>query len=159
MTAFFIGVDPGLTGAVVVLDGDSNILLLVDMPVMSKGTSKGNRRQVNPAELARLLAPYAGNGTTAVLERQNPMPKQGVSSMFSIGDSYGVCRGILATLQIPVQVVHPSTWKAYFKLLRASKEQSRTRAIELFPTATALSRKKDHNRAEALLLARYALAG
>lgn len=143
-----VGIDPGLSGAVAVLDAHLSVLVLEDMPTMGKGKS-GN--QVNPAALAEILQPYAG--AHAALERVGAMPGQGVSSMFSLGDSYGTARAVLAVLGMPVEIVTPTVWKKHYHL-DSDKERSRTKAIELFPGAS-LHRKKDHGRAEALLLARW----
>jgi crossover junction endodeoxyribonuclease RuvC len=148
---FYIGIDPGITGAVAILDHEGIIVQVVDMPVMGKGKGK---QQINPAALGDLVNPFVHMAPCyAALERVSAMPGQGVSSMFSMGDSYGCIRGVLGAYQIPVEIVTPQTWKRHFRL-DSDKERSRAKAIELFPSA-ALARKKDHGRAEALLLAKY----
>lgn len=148
----FVGIDPGITGAIGVLfpDGRAEVH---DIPtvVSGKGTVK---REIDAHALAGLLDLFIGK--RAVLERTSAMPGQGVASMFSMGVSRGVILGVLGALAVPYVEVQPARWKAYFNLLGADKDRSRTIALQLFPEcAPQLARKKDHNRAEALLLARY----
>ena len=148
-----IGIDPGLTGAVarISIDGAE----VVDLPVMAngKGSSKV-KNQVNASELARILDELASpDGTIVFLERISSMPGQGVASMFSMGDTFGCIRGVCGALWLPTEVVTPQKWKKHF-MLGADKEVVRARAIEAFPEQP-LGRKKDHNRAEALLIAKY----
>lgn len=90
-----------------------------------------------------------------IIERVGAMPGQGVSSTFKFGKAYGVLIGVVATLQIPVHFVAPSVWKKHFGLTK-DKEEARARALQLWPDRAELfARKRDHNRAEAALLARY----
>ncbi len=151
MASTYIGIDPGLTGALSVLDPKGKVLLLEDLPVMASGGGVV-KSQLNPAGIAELLKPFAKDARAA-LERTTAMPEQGVASMFSMGDSYGVLRAVLAVLRIPTEVETPAKWKRAMALT-ADKELSRARAIQLFPEVS-LRRKKDHNRAEALLLAEW----
>ncbi len=145
----FIGIDPGITGAVAVLSGDH--AQVYDMPTMPYG--KTGRKALNLPLLSDMLAPFEGTGARAFVEKVNAMPGQGVSSMFSMGMSfYGAC-GVLAGLNIPVTLVRPQTWKAYYGLGR-DKENSRALAIAKFP-GVSLKLKKDHGKAEALLIAHY----
>lgn len=154
---YFIGVDPGLTGAVAIVNKD-RLLMLEDMPVMANG--KGNstiKRKVNAFELYNYffeisLDPYGD--MCGVVEQITARPGQGVSSMFSLGDSVGSVRAAISIAGIPTEYVTPQKWKKYYAL-PADKEYARAKAIELFPSAD-LSKKKHHNRAEALLLANYA---
>jgi hypothetical protein len=91
-----------------------------------------------------------------IIERVGAMPKQGVSSTFKFGKAYGVVIGVVAALKIPVHFVAPSVWKRHFGL-SADNEEARARALQYWPERAELfARKRDHNRAEAALLARYA---
>jgi len=150
---YVIGIDPGLTGALAVLDRvyDGKVVV-ADMPVMAKGI--GKKMQCNAAELAQLPGHY--RPAQVWLEQVGAMPGQGVSSMFSFGESFGVIRGVVAALGVPLELVRPAAWKRRFGLLKADKDVARTRAIELYPLLP-LSRKKDVGRADALLIARYGL--
>ena len=84
------------------------------------------------------------------------MPGQGVTSMFNFGQSFGVIKGICSAMQLPMYFVRPAKWKKYFNLIKAEKEASRTKAIEIFPQISSkLSKKKDNNKADAILIASF----
>jgi hypothetical protein len=109
--------------------------------------------EVDCATLARRVAQIGP--AVAIVERVSAMPGQSVSSTFKFGQSYGAALGILAALQIRTHLVAPAVWKKYFRL-DSDKEKSRAAALRMFPaTAHYFSRKKDHGRAEAALLAVY----
>lgn len=148
-----IGIDPGLTGAVGVLR-DGAYVAVEDMPTVVKGTGSV-KCEVDPAGLKALIKHHytSGEEIVVVLERVNAMPGQGVSSVFSLGDSYGCARSVIATGGFELHQVSPVVWKKHFKLER-DKELSRALAIRLFPGAP-LHLKKHEGRAEALLLARW----
>lgn len=145
-----IGIDPGLTGAIAVL-GHGNYYGVYDMPVVSKG-SGSVKNEVDPAGLASLLREF-GDDIFCVIERVNAMPKQGSSSTFSLGDSFGCARAVAASLGISVTYVSPASWKKYFRL-PSDKEASRALAVRMYPIAP-LNLKKHADRAEALLMARW----
>ncbi len=151
-----IGIDPGVTGAVAVVSPTGELIAVVDIPVMAKGKGKSKvKNQVNAAELAEIVRRVGP--TAAFVERVSSMPGQGVASMFSMGDTFGCIRGVLAAIGVPVHIVTPQKWKKHYSL-GADKEIARAKAIELYPQAP-LSRKRDQNRAEALLIARYGAEG
>jgi len=84
------------------------------------------------------------------------MPGQGVTSMFNFGQSFGILKGICSAMQLPMYFVRPAKWKKYFNLINSEKDASRTRAIEVFPYFSGqLSRKKDSNKADAILIASF----
>jgi len=150
-----IGIDPGLSGAIAVLD-DSKIKELFDMPVMPDG--KKNKRQLNSALLVKLIKDNIKNyeDTVMVVEQVNAMPGQGVTSMFNFGQTFGAIKGICAALGLPIYFVRPAKWKKHFELINASKDASRTKAIEMYPSISEqLSKKKDVNKSDAILIARY----
>ena len=91
-----------------------------------------------------------------VIEHVTAMPGQGVTSMFNFGQSFGILKGICSAMQLSVYFVRPAKWKKYFNLINSEKDASRTRAIEIFPYYSSnLSRKKDSNKADAILIASY----
>lgn len=141
-----MGVDPGLKGAIsFYFPSHPERVAVDDMPIVA-----GN---VCPATLARRLKQM--QPTQAVIEIVHAMPGQGVSSMFKFGDGYGCVRAVVAALEIPVYFVTPSAWKKHFRL-SSDKEESRRRAIELFPASSEhFARKKDDGRSEAALIARW----
>jgi crossover junction endodeoxyribonuclease RuvC len=147
-----IGVDPGLTGAIVAILPDGAIEFH-DTPILQIKT----KTQLDYHGLAHILRRYAVRGeATAAIEMVGAMPGQGVSSMFKFGQVYGAALASLATLQIPYQTVTPPVWKRAFKLVGCEKDESRSRALELFPQCVEhLRLKKHHGRADALLLAQW----
>ena len=91
-----------------------------------------------------------------VVEQVNAMPGQGVTSMFNFGQTFGAIKGVCAALQLPIFFVRPSKWKKHFELINSSKDASRTKVIEMYPTlAHLLSKKKDVNKSDAILIARF----
>ena len=150
-----IGIDPGLSGAIAILD-NNKIKELFDMPVMPDG--KKNKRQLNCALLVKLINDNIKNldDTVMVVEQVNAMPGQGVTSMFNFGQTFGAIKGICAALGLPIFFVRPAKWKKHFELINSSKDASRTKAIEMYPSLSdQLSKKKDVNKSDAILIARY----
>ena len=150
-----IGIDPGLSGAIAVLD-DQKVKCIFDMPVMSEG--KKNKRQLNSALLVSLLKENINSkeDTIIVVEQVNAMPGQGVTSMFNFGQTFGAIKGISAALGLPIFFVRPAKWKKHFELINSSKDASRTKAIEMYPLLSGqLSKKKDVNKSDAILIARF----
>ena len=127
-----IGIDPGLSGGIAVLD-NNKVLELFDMPVMADG--KKNKKQLNSALLAKLIKESTSNTSESavIVEQVNAMPGQGVTSMFNFGQTFGAIKGICATLELPIFFVRPSKWKKHFELINSSKDASRTKAIEMYP--------------------------
>ena len=150
-----IGIDPGLSGAIAILE-NNRVLKIFDMPVMSEG--KKNKRQLNSAQLVKLLSDYISDKdeVSVVVEQVNAMPGQGVTSMFNFGQTFGAIKGICAALKLPIFFVRPSKWKKHFELINSSKDASRTKVIEMYPTLSdELSKKKDVNKSDAILIARF----
>ena len=91
-----------------------------------------------------------------MIEQVSAMPGQGVTSMFNFGQSFGILKGICSAMQLPMFFVRPARWKKYFNLINSKKDASRTRAIEIFPYfSTQLSKKKDSNKADAILISSF----
>ena len=150
-----IGIDPGLSGAIAILE-DNKVKELFDMPVMSDG--KKNKRQLNSAHLVKIIKDNINDSenTVMVVEQVNAMPGQGVTSMFNFGQSFGVLKGICSAMQLSMHFVRPAKWKKYFGLIKTEKDASRTKVIEIFPyISSQLSRKKDSNKADAILIASF----
>ena len=149
------GIDPGISGAISVLE-NKKVIEVYDMPTMIDG--KKNKRQVNGAQVANIIKEKLGDNkeTVVVVEHVNAMPGQGVTSMFNFGQSFGVIKGICSALSIPIYFVRPTKWKKYFNLIKTNKDASRTKVIEVYhEISSKLSRKKDSNKADAILIARY----
>ena len=152
-----IGIDPGIKGAICILK-DGNILDVFDMPIMPVG--KKNKSQVNGSqiynEIQKAILNEDKKDIKVVIEQVSAMPGQGVTSMFNFGQSFGVLKGIFSAMQIPMDFVSPVKWKRYYNLINTRKDSSRTKAIEFFPyISSKLSRKKDANKADAILIASF----
>ena len=154
---YIIGIDPGISGAICFFE-DGKIIDVIDMPTMSEG--KKNKKQVNGNQLFNEIKSrlnYCNKEfVSVVVEHVTAMPGQGVTSMFNFGQSYGVIKGICSAMQLPIHFVRPTKWKKYFNLINSSKDASRSRAIEIFPKVSEkLKRKKDINKADAILISSY----
>ena len=152
-----IGIDPGITGSICFFE-DGKVIDLIDMPNMADG--KKQKKQVNGAQIYNEILLRTKNvekkNIKVVIEHVSAMPGQGVTSMFNFGQSFGVLKGICSAMQLSMYFVRPAKWKRFFNLINAEKDASRTKAIEIFPyISTELSRKKDANKADAILLASY----
>ena len=152
-----IGVDPGISGSICFLD-NGKILDVIEMPIMTDG--KKNKKQVNGFqvynEITKRIKQFEKNQIRVVIEHVSAMPGLGVTSMFNFGQSFGILKGICTAMQLPMYFVRPAKWKKYFNLLNSEKDASRTRAIEIFPYfSSQLSRKKDSNKADAILIASF----
>jgi hypothetical protein len=143
MNAPILGIDPGITGGVAFLYPDGRIDA-IDIPVVGG--------EVDVDTLVRLVRERAPR--LAVIEKAQAMPRQGVVSVFKYGTAYGALCAVTALCEIPTRLISPRKWKNHFGL-DADKEKSRALAIRLWPGCGHFSRKRDHGRSEAALLARY----
>jgi crossover junction endodeoxyribonuclease RuvC len=128
------------------------------MPNMPEG--KKNKKQVNGAqiyyEISSKIKDIKKEDIKVIIEQVSAMPGQGVTSMFNFGQSFGILKGICSAMQLPMYFVRPTKWKKYFNLINSEKDASRTKAIEVFPYfSSELSRKKDSNKADAILIASF----
>ena len=152
-----IGIDPGISGSICFFQ-DGKIIDVVEMPTMTEG--KKNKKQVNGSQIFNEIffrnKKLDKKDVKVIIEQVSAMPGQGVTSMFNFGQSFGILKGICSAMQLPMYFVRPAKWKKYFNLINSEKDASRTRAIEIFPYFSGqLSRKKDSNKADAILLASF----
>lgn len=169
-----IGIDPGITGAIAILT-QHGFQACEDLPTIARASTRVRAaggamrdkvtRQVDPVGLKAILQEWIRdedkNAVLVIIEKCQAMPgkikgsdkAQSSAGTFSLGLSAGLIEGVVAAYGLPHQLVHPATWKAHFKV-PTGKDAARSLAIRLYPGAP-LSKKKDHNRAEAILLARY----
>ena len=152
-----IGIDPGISGSICFFES-GKILDVVEMPTMTDG--KKNKRQVNGAqiynEILKRINKNDKQNVRVIIEQVSAMPGQGVTSMFNFGQSFGILKGICSAMQLPMYFVRPAKWKKYYGLINSEKDASRTRAIEMFPYfSSQLSKKKDSNKADAILIASF----
>ena len=152
-----IGIDPGISGSLCFFE-DGKIIDVIEMPVMAEG--KKNKRQINGPqtynEILKRINKFQKKDIIVVIEQVSAMPGQGVTSMFNFGQSFGVLKGICSAMQLSMFFIRPAKWKKYFGLIKSQKDASRTKVIEIFPyISSELSRKKDSNKADAVLIASF----
>ena len=152
-----IGIDPGISGSICFFE-DGEIKDVIDMPTMTEG--KKNKKQVNGSqifnEISKRITDLDKINIKVVIEQVSAMQEQRVTSMFNFGQTFGILKGICASMQLSMHFVRPAKWKKYFNLINSEKDASRTKAIEIFPYFSEnLSKKKDNNKADAILIASF----
>lgn len=151
MTAV-LGIDPGCSGALVLVTTQGGYIDHLAMPTIKVGT----KARVNGAAVAAWVRQYGI--AHAYLEQVGAMPGQGTASMFTFGHAAGVAEGILQGLNIPYTLVTPQAWKKSAGLIGSDKDAARSRAIQLYPELRALDAKaKGQAIADALLIARFGI--
>jgi crossover junction endodeoxyribonuclease RuvC len=154
MTSYTLGIDPGVNGALAILDEAGNCRGVLDMPTLAAVGSK-SRRVIDGPALIRWLGKLPVGRTIAVLEEVSSMPRDGHVGAFAFGRSYGIIETALAAARIPFRTVRPQVWKKAMGVL-ADKDQARQRASQLIPSgAHHWPLKKHDGRAEAALIAQY----
>jgi crossover junction endodeoxyribonuclease RuvC len=146
----FLGVDPGLGGAIAIIETINSIPVLVDaidMPIIGSG----RKARVDVTAAVKWISGHAVS--IAYVERAQSYPGQGASSGFSYGRAAGAIEAAVTLARIPLMMVEPAVWKKRLHLRGKDKEQARQRALNLFPRQhELLKRRRDHNRAEAALI-------
>ena len=149
-TTYYVGIDPGVEGSLGVVDG------LGLNPQVFDFHGSHELCIVLDELFVNVIDDVVPTLRMVMVERVNAMPKQGVSSTFKFGRCYGEIIGVLAAQGLRCDFASPGVWKKHFSLVRKDKSASRDKAIQLWPEIRdQLSRKKDHGRAEALLIAEY----
>lgn len=161
----YLGIDPGLTGAIAAICARRGYCGVADIPTAPNGQRNGSmRRHVDVAGLAawyqgfrRVIGAAEEGGVVVCMERPIPMPSLPAQTIASQFDTLGALRGFFGGRGAEVILVEPARWKRRYGL-RSDKEASRECALRLYPRAAdLLARKRDHNRAEAILLADWLL--
>jgi crossover junction endodeoxyribonuclease RuvC len=153
MSHVFLGIDSGIHGAlagVTITTDGPRIVDAIDIPTIGvKAKERVNVHAVQEWILRH--GPFR-----AFIERGQAMPRQGASSGYKFGRAVGAIEATVALCNVPLEIVEPSVWKRALKLKGKDKEGARQRALELFPHAQhLLTRRKDHQRAEAMLIAYF----
>jgi len=151
----YIGIDPGLHGAIAVYDAEEHVVTIHDMPIRRITVNGKKRNRLDLVELSEILKGYSV-GDRVLVEAVHAMPKQGVTSSFSFGFVFGaICQAVTCELWGEPGLVSPQVWKRHYGLT-ADKNSARAKAAEIFPAQASLfARKKDDGRAESSLIALY----
>ena len=155
----FIGIDPGLQGGIAIINDYPEIVDSLKMPIISQGKKK----VYNHLALRQFFVRFEASHYYAILEQQQPMPKQGVTSMFSIGYGFGALKQCLVDFAIPHEVVRAQVWQKEFGI-SGRKGNTKAQALQicqdLFPStnllATKRSKKPHEGIVDALLISEYA---
>jgi len=149
----FCGIDPGLTGALAFLNTKTSTLAVYDMPVVKVTTGDSTRSRLVPEKLRDLFDQEAPD--TALIEKVHSTPNDGHVGAFTFGKATGLVIGCMVGMDIPFDETTPGKWKKDLRV-PADKEMAVHVASRLFPKCRGLwTRKKDHGRAEAALIALY----
>lgn len=156
----FLGIDPGLDGALALYDPATGALDVRDMPtlVIPKAGGSGKRRELDLYALAVLIDEWSPLKLRAYIEQVGPTPQMGVTSAFSFGGSYWAARMACAAHFIPVEMVAPQKWKRALEVRGGADKTDavRARASALLPEHCRFwTRAMDDGRAEASLIALY----
>jgi crossover junction endodeoxyribonuclease RuvC len=149
---YFVGVDPGIAGAIAILDEHGFISELMDTPTVRVG--RKSKRELQVRAFYDVLQPYGDLGARGAVEKVGPMPGQGVTSMFNFGGAYWAAQALMTATGVSYELVTPVAWKKEYGLVKKDKDEARAVAYRLFPDAD-LPHKKDVNKADALLIARW----
>lgn len=155
-----IAVDPGVTGAFAVFQSENRSVHVYDIPTLQTIVNKKKRRILDYESLAahfRHLVIYE-HESFLVTERIRPFPHDTPMTASKLSEIYGAIKGMAYMQDLNVIDVEPIVWKRFFNLIGENKNASVHLAQKLFPDVD-LTFKKDHNRAEALLIMRYAMEG
>lgn len=149
-----LGIDPGIDGAIALRLGDGTISHIMDIPTTIHGTAREVDGRLVWEHLAWLQAMQPVEW--CFVEETHAMPKIGSQANHSQGFSKGAIITALRIVGIPTERVAPSIWKRWSGLTGKPKAASLDLARELFPDRiNELRAAKHHNRAEAMLIARY----
>lgn len=159
MKRITVGIDPGISGAYAVL-GDAVILRVGTMPIEAKAT-RGNRIDARALIETFNLISYDFYGKVAevplvAIEQVSAMPGQGVSSMFSLGDSFGCARMAASMTGARIEIVSPVSWKRAVRLIGKTKKYSLTRCYQMFPALRKMI-ESNFNQAQRMAIAEAAL--
>lgn len=148
---YIMGIDPGFSGALAVLDSDLKIEFVMDMPIIKVG----KKRELDEARLSVIFKMWRSKSINVALEKSQTMPNQGIVSSGRYMASYGFLRGLCVGNGIPYHLIQPQTWKkAMMPDMGKEKGASIQKVSQLYPELS-LTRVKDHGIADAILIARY----
>ena len=148
---YIMGIDPGFSGALAVLDDDLNLEFVMDMPIIMVG----KKRELDESKLSTIFSRWRLRPMTIGIEKSQTMPNQGIVSSGRYMASYGFLRGLCMGNGLPYHLIRPQSWKkAMMPDMGKDKGASIQKVTQLYPELR-LTRVKDHGIADAILIARY----
>lgn len=146
---YVIGIDPGFSGAIATLSTTGEVVEVSDMPII-----KAKKDELDTQTIKDILSRF--DVIHVYIEKAQAFPKQGCVSMFRYGKASGILEGIIIGLDIPYSLIAPQTWKKeIMRDMGKEKTASILRVNMLFPDLNIGNRKKDHGKADAILIAEY----
>jgi crossover junction endodeoxyribonuclease RuvC len=146
-----MGIDPGFSGALAVLDDELNLEFVMDMPIIMVG----KKRELDESKLSTIFSRWRLRPMTIGIEKSQTMPNQGIVSSGRYMASYGFLRGLCVGNGLPYHLIRPQSWKkAMMPDMGKDKGASIQKVTQLYPELR-LTRVKDHGIADAILIARY----
>lgn len=151
-----LGIDPGKSGAAVLLHDNGRIAEIWDAPIIKIGTKKVYDTAAMADIIQSVIDAAFTNPVHVAIEQVAARPGQGVTSMFEFGLGYGLWQGMIAVARIPATFYTPQAWKkGVLAGMPPGKGASLVRAKQLWPTCIGFNRAKDEGRAEAALIAHH----
>lgn len=153
-----LGIDPGLSGGLSIIDEQMNFIACLRMPTV---TTDAGKQRVDPRPIFDFISEYSPE--LAVVELVGAMPKQGVNSMFSFGDAFGAVRAVAHCLCPKVLYARPQEWRGFQSLSGLSKEQIAEVAFEVFRAEEIYGKARAGKRAvrdgisDSLMIAKYGI--
>jgi crossover junction endodeoxyribonuclease RuvC len=149
----YLAIDPGVSGALVIVNTNNKIVDHLLMPTIKVGT----KNRVNAAAIGAWLTQWPGI-SHAYLERVHSMPKDGGAAAFTFGHSAGIVEGIVVGAGVPLTLVTPQAWKKHHGLIGTEKDAARSRAVQLYPDFRLLDLKgKGQAVSDAIMIALYGI--
>tara|TARA_Y100001951_G_C11212801_1_gene223965 strand:+ start:227 stop:694 length:468 start_codon:yes stop_codon:yes gene_type:complete len=149
----YLGIDPGFSGALAVLDEKLQVVHYQDMPVIEVA----NKRELDEPELRNIFQRFSPHYArlTVGIEKSQTMPNQGIVSSGRYMASYGFLRGLCVGMGLPYILIRPPSWKKVMLVdMPKEKGASIQKVGQLYPDIK-FTRKKDHGICDAILIARY----
>jgi len=109
-----VGIDPGIGGAVVILDQDGEMSRCMRTPIIIEAGKKNYDLQLMREVLrgAHHDAEKSGGSVLVGIEKVHTLPRDGRVGAFRFGMGFGIWLGILSALFIPYEEITPQRWQA-----------------------------------------------
>jgi crossover junction endodeoxyribonuclease RuvC len=153
----YVGIDSGAHGAIAFICGTS--YCVVDIPTVKLKRGKGQKTGFVYQDIIRIFQQLDGQWPVqnihVCLEKMQIGFGKGNNAYagFRMGCNYGMWPLFIVSKGYSLEEVTSTSWKKKMGMT-SDKNKSLKKARKMFPKAP-LTRKKDHDRAEALMIAEY----